>query len=63
MFLQSERSYARQYAICSKIEMPDFKGRDDPMVFSDWLASIEKFFNCYNCSDVRSKEAIPLYSS
>lgn len=37
-----------QYVIPRNKEVPDYEGRDDPMVFSNWLVSIEEYFDCYD---------------
>ncbi|GFZ14757.1 similar to SEC6 [Actinidia rufa] len=36
-----------------KMEVPDFEGKVDPTAFSDWIASIEEYFDWYNMSDER----------
>lgn len=36
-----------------KMEVPDFEGKVDPTVFSDWLASIEEYFEWYDMTDER----------
>jgi len=35
------------------MEVPDFEGKVDPMVFSDWIASIEEYFDWYDTADDR----------
>ncbi|XP_004295495.1 PREDICTED: uncharacterized protein LOC101304264 [Fragaria vesca subsp. vesca] len=36
-----------------KVDVPDFEGRTDPTVFSDWLARIEEYFDWYDMDDER----------
>ncbi|XP_024200577.1 uncharacterized protein LOC112203910 [Rosa chinensis] len=36
-----------------KVEVPDFEGKTDPIVFSDWLARIEEYFDWYDMDDER----------
>ena len=36
-----------------RMEVPNFEGRVDPTIFSDWLASIEEYFDWYDMSDDR----------
>ena len=36
-----------------RMEVPDFEGRVDPTVFSDWIASIEEYFDWYDTADDR----------
>ena len=35
------------------MEVPNFEGRVDPTVFSDWIASMEKYFDWYDMVDNR----------
>ncbi|GKV20404.1 hypothetical protein SLEP1_g30535 [Rubroshorea leprosula] len=37
----------------SKIEVPDFGGKVNPIVFSDWINSMEEYFNWYDMGDLR----------
>ncbi|KAF3953567.1 hypothetical protein CMV_021002 [Castanea mollissima] len=41
--------------ITKKVRMavPDFEGRVDPTIFSDWIASIEEYFDWYDMADNR----------
>ena len=34
-----------------RVEVPNFAGTIDPLVFSDWLASLESYFEGYDMSD------------
>ena len=36
-----------------RTKVPDFEGRVDPTVFSDWIASIEEYFGWYDMVDDR----------
>lgn len=36
-----------------KMDVPDFEGKVNPMLFSDWLASIEEYFDWYDMADDR----------
>ncbi|GMY33688.1 Transposon Ty3-G Gag-Pol polyprotein [Fagus crenata] len=36
-----------------RVEVPDFAGKIYPQVFSDWLASLERYFEWYDMSDER----------
>lgn len=49
--LTERRSYRPRYII--KIEIPNFDGKDDPKVFSNWLDSIQEFFDWNNMVDDR----------
>ena len=35
------------------IDIPDFDGRIDPQVYSNWLATLEKYFDWYEMYDGR----------
>ncbi|GKV24561.1 hypothetical protein SLEP1_g34159 [Rubroshorea leprosula] len=44
-----------------KIEVPDFEGKVDPIVFSDWINSMEEYFNWYGAySDSILCDVIPM---
>ena len=47
MFLHSGRSYSQQYVIHRERKVTNFAGTNNPMEFSNWLDSIEEFFDCY----------------
>ena len=36
-----------------RLEVLDFEGRVDPMVFSNWIASIEEYFDWYDMTNDR----------
>ncbi|KAL5715946.1 hypothetical protein ACHQM5_017696 [Ranunculus cassubicifolius] len=36
-----------------RIDVPDFEGKVDPIIFADWLATIEEYFDWYDMCDER----------
>ena len=36
-----------------RVDVPDFDGRIDPQAFSDWLATLERYFEWYDMPDER----------